>query len=202
VRGEGSPAVSFWQQASFWFSIIKQKGSGQMKALINSITLIGSFLLTPLLLLASSPENDDILFQIVRSRDAGKIYYQVNLDKEGNLIAGNPVEIFWLKQTQNNQKEPLTWIQNKYAYGLQFLEVDLQFAIFRFVSFTDKTFVLQKDDNGAFRVFTTCGDREMIVNSLFVHFENDSFWFPKIIRVELHATDISTRSPVVERLNP
>jgi hypothetical protein len=99
-----------------------------MKALINSITLIGSFLLTPLLLLASSPENDDILFQIVRSRDADKIYYQVNLDKEGNLIAGNPVEIFWLKQTQNNQKEPLTWIQNKYAYGLQFLEVDQQYA--------------------------------------------------------------------------
>lgn len=172
-----------------------------MKARIISITFIGSFLLTPLLL-ASGPENDQILFHVVRSRDADKIFYQVNLDKDGNLIAGNPVEIFWLKQTQNNQKEPLTRIQNKYAYGLHFLEVDQQYAVFRFVSFSDKTFTLQKDDNGTFRVFAICGDREMIVNSLFVHFENDSFWFPKISRIELHATEANTQSLIVEYIEP
>lgn len=173
-----------------------------MKAWINSITFIGSFLLTPLLLLASGPENDEILFHVFRSRDADKIFYQVNLDNEGNLIAGDPVKIFWVRQTQNNQKEPLTWVQNKYAYGLQFLEVDQHFAIFRFVSFPDKTFVLQKDNEGMFRVFTICGEREMIVNSLFIHFDNDSFWFPKIKRVELHATEVNTQSLIVEYIEP
>lgn len=172
-----------------------------MKTLINSITFINDFLFLPLLL-ASSPENDEILFHIVRSRDADKIIYQVNLDKEGNLISSNPVNIFWMRQTQNNQKEPLTWVQNKYAYGLAFQDVSHQYALFRFVSYSGKTFVLQKDNNGTFRVFTTYGGREMIVNSLFIHFENDSFWVPKISRIELHATDSNTKYHVIEYLEP
>jgi len=173
-----------------------------MKALIKIITLIGSFLLAPMLLLASNPEHDEILFHIIRSRDADEIFYQANLDKEGNLIAGNPVNIFWVRQTQNNQKEQLTRIQNKFAYGLHFLEVDQQYAVFRFVSFSDKTFVLQKDNEGLFRVFSTCEDRKMIVNSLFVQFKNDSFWFPQISRVELHATEATTQSLIVEYIEP
>lgn len=153
-------------------------------------------------LLASSPENDEILFRIFRSRDADEIIYQVNLDKDGDLNAENPINIFWIRQSQNNQKDPLTWIQSKYAYGLNFIEVDAEHAVFKFVSFSDKTFVLQKDERGIFRVTTDCKDRQMIVNSLFVHFANDSFWFPKIHRIELHATETTSESLILEYIVP
>jgi hypothetical protein len=171
-----------------------------MKRIIPFNTLLIVFLLAPQFLLAKEPDNDEILFHIIRSRDADKIFYMVNLDKDGNLIASDPVKIFWVKQTQGNQKEPLTWIQNKHGYGLQYLEVDQQHAVFRFVSF-QKTFILKKDESESFRVFTTCGEREMIVNSLFVQFKNDSFWFPKIKRVELHATESGTESMIVEYID-
>lgn len=173
-----------------------------MKALITISISLAVFLLLHKFVQAEDPDYDENLFHIVRSRDTDKIFYQANLDKEGNLITGNPVNIFWIRQSQNNQKENLTWIQNKYAYGLHFIEVGRQYAIFKFVSFSDKTFVLRKDERGSFRVFATCIDCEMVVNSLFVHFENDSFWFPKISRVELHATEAKTESLIVEYIEP
>jgi len=174
-----------------------------MKVIYSIRSIIAVWLsLIPLFLMAAHPEDDEILFYIVRSKDADKIYYQANLDREGNLVADKPVNIFWIRQTQNNQKEPLTRIQNNYGYGLQFLEVNPRNAVFRFISFPDKTFVLQKDDSGTFRVFTSGGDHEMVVNSLSVHFANDSYWFPRIKRVELHATGVNTGSPVVEYIEP
>lgn len=173
-----------------------------MKAFFHCSIYLAVFLLLLQFVQAQNPVNDGILFHIIRNRDADEIFYQANLDTEGNLNTVNPVRIFWLRQTQNNQKEPLTWVQNKYAYGLHFLEVDKQYVVFRFVSFSDKTFTLQKDDKGTFRVFTICGDRKMILNSLFVHFENNSFWFPKIKRVELHATEPKTQHLIVEYIEP
>jgi hypothetical protein len=173
-----------------------------MKAFITISITLAMFLSPPHFLQAEDPDNFENLFHIVRSRDADEIHFQANLDKEGNLITGNPVNIFWVRQTQQNQKEPLTLVQNKYAYGLHFLEVDQQYAVFRFVSFSDKTFVLQRDNEGLFRVFTICGNREMIVDSLYIYFANDSFWFPQIQRVELHANEVYTKSLIVEYIEP
>ncbi len=179
-----------------------QGNAGQMNRLISISILLMIFLLFKQFLLAKDPENDGILFHIIRSRDTDKILYQVNRDKKGDLIAENPIDIFWIRQSQNNQKEPLTRMQSKYAYGLNFIEADAQHAVFKFVSFSDKTFILQKDERGIFRVFTHCKNREMIVNSLFVHFANDSFWFPKIHRIELYATETTSESLILEYIVP
>jgi hypothetical protein len=173
-----------------------------MKPLIKYFLLAGLFHLVPDHATAVRHNGDTILLYVERSRDKDIIVYSANLNEAGNLISENPINIYWLRRAQNNQTEPLTLVQKKYGYGLQFLESSQQSIVFSFISFSNKTFELRKDETGVFRVFTHCGNREMMVNSLFVHFNNDSFWFPKIGRVDLHATDISTRSLVVERLNP
>ncbi len=173
-----------------------------MKPFIKYLILSGLLYLVSNPAIAFRPNDDTILLIIERSKDKDIIVYSANLNEAGNLMSGNPINIYWLRRAQNNQTEPLTSVQKKYAYGLQFFESSQQSTVFRFVSFSDKTFELRKDETGVFRVFTQCGNREMMVNSLFVHFDNDSFWFPKIGRVDLHATDIYTRSLVVERLNP
>jgi hypothetical protein len=173
-----------------------------MKAFIKYFILSGLFYLVSDPATAVRPNDDTILLYVERSRDKDVIVYSANLNEAGNLISENPINIYWLRRAQNNQTEPLTLVQKKYGYGLQFLESSQQSTVFSFISFSNKTFELRKDETGVFRVFTHCGNREMMVNSLFVHFNNDSFWFPKIGRVDLHATDISTRSLVVERLNP
>jgi len=60
------------------------------------------------------------LFRIGRNRDANEIMYDINLNKTGNPDNANPITIYWVKKADKNRIRPLTWIQNKFAYGGSF----------------------------------------------------------------------------------
>jgi hypothetical protein len=45
-------------------------------------------------LLAEKPAQDNFLFQVLRSRDADRIYYEVQIDSLGHLDAKNPVNAY------------------------------------------------------------------------------------------------------------
>ena len=64
------------------------------------------------------------LFKIERSKDNNQIFYDVNITNTGELDNKNPIKIYWRRNTEGGIIKPLTWIQQKYAYGLDFLKVD------------------------------------------------------------------------------
>ena len=67
-------------------------------------------------------EHDCYLFSIERSLDPNEVIYEINLDRNGKLQESNPIKIYWLKKTNNNKTEPLTLIQQQFAYGIIFLD--------------------------------------------------------------------------------
>ena len=81
------------------------------------------------------------LFKIGRNRDDNVIMYDLNLDINGKLNKSCPLNIYWVKRTDNNRLKPLTWIQNKYAYGLKFLDSESSQANDGFDSALDFQFV-------------------------------------------------------------
>ncbi|MBE0663360.1 MAG: DUF4833 domain-containing protein [Bacteroidales bacterium] len=154
----------------------------------------------PWMLPAKEPDNSSALFQIGRSRDANEIHYVASLDCEGNLVAENPVDIYWIRHTEGGRREPLTWVQNKYAYGIKYLEISSQKAVFQFVSYPSRTFSIQKSDQGRYNVYTSFENRKFALTRIFVQIENGSFWFPQITRVELSGIDEQTRQYIVESI--
>jgi len=156
----------------------------------------------PLMLPAEGPEKSSSLFQITRSRDANEIHYVARVDCEGNLMAENPVDIYWIRHTEGGHREPLTWIQNKYAYGINYLEISSQKAVFQFVSYPSRTFLIQKSDQGRYNVYTSFENRKFSLTRIFVQIENGSFWFPQITRVELSGIEEQTRQYIVESIEP
>jgi hypothetical protein len=145
---------------------------------------------------------EELLFRIARSRDANEIFYTVNPDKNGFLNTENPITIYWLKRTEGNKTESLTWIQNKYAYGLHFLSITPTEAEFQFVSYSKRSFYLRKNKDGNFRVYTFAGETEIEVDKIFVQIDGGSFWFPKVSRVELHARKTECLTEIAEIINP
>lgn len=83
-----------------------------MKYIFLLVFLLESFLVT-------SAENP--LFIIERSKDADEVHYVLNTDQSKNVLHEDPIQVFWLKKTDNNKEEALTWIQNKYSYGIVYL---------------------------------------------------------------------------------
>ena len=72
------------------------------------------------------------LFSIGRSKDANEIIYSLNIEKGNKLNFQAPIQVFWLKRTENNKREPLTWIQQKFSYGVVYLEKNDSYAKFHF----------------------------------------------------------------------
>ena len=144
----------------------------------------------------------NILFKIERSKDLNTVYYKVNTDKYGNLIKNKPIEIFWIKYSEKARKEPLTWIQDNYSYGLKFLKIEKRSAKFQFVSYEKKNFNLRKDKNGKYKVYTLSKGKEVEVKRIYVHINGGTFWVPEISKVELHAKCSVSGSKSIEIIKP
>ena len=148
------------------------------------------------------PVFNNILFKIERSKDTNEVFYRTNFKQEGKLNKENPISIFWIKRANGNKQEPLTWIQKKYSYGLKFTKKTATLAEFQFVCYKKMTFVLKKKPKGIFRVFTFFGKKEVEVNRIFVLMDGGTFWFPKIIKVDIHATIVGTNTKIIETIKP
>lgn len=134
-------------------------------------------------------KSNDLLFKIERSRDTDEIFYELNVDESGQIITSNPIKINWYRNTNHQKVEPLTFIQQQYAYGIKFLEqeklVENEWR-FQFVSYSKRIFVLKQVDRSTYKVFTKIENTEVELNSIYIRFENRSFWFPSISAVELY----------------
>ena len=142
------------------------------------------------------------LFKIERSKDANEIFYDINLTQKNELNSENPINIYWIRATEGGSIKPLTWIQQHYAYGLNFIYHSNTFAKFHFVSYKKRDFVLKKNKDGVFKVFTQINDKEMEVNRIFIQIDGGTFWVPKISKVELHTFDPITQKSKIEIINP
>lgn len=145
------------------------------------------------------------LFIINRSRDANEIWYSVNFNIYGEIDTDNPIRIFWVKKECNNKIEPLTRIQNRYAYGIKILDYHCDTSYicsFQFVSHSKSTFTLRKKNNNSYGVFTTIKNNHMEVNRIFVQIEGESYWFPKIPYVKLTGKNINNGKEISDIIIP
>lgn len=145
-----------------------------------------------------SKSSGQTLFKIGRSKDANEIIYKVNTDKSGNLKKENPIEIYWIKNTDNNKIEPITWIQRNYSYGLTFIEKEKEKALFQFVSYDKRNLTLKKDKQGNFKVYILSGKKEVELNRVFIAITGGTFWFPEIKQVEIYYTNPNTGKAEIE----
>jgi len=142
------------------------------------------------------------LFKIDRSRDPDIVVYDVRLDSQGKLDTSSPISVYWKKFTRDSIFEPLTGIQKKFGYGIKFQNIDEHSADFKFVSSLDRIFELRKSGNNHYKVYTYSEGNKVEVKSLFIHFKDDSFWFPEISRIELVGLDTEKGSMVSESIIP
>lgn len=168
----------------------------------TAILLLILVLLSNLSAVGAENSNSANLFKIGRSKDANEIYYEVKTNNDGSLNLKEPIKIYWIKYTKNGEIEPLTKIQQNFAYGLKFLEVTPEKAEFQFVSYSKRTLQLRKNASGSFAVFTEVDGKEVELERVFIQIDGGTFWFPKITRVEVHTKNTQAGDLLVEIIHP
>ena len=173
-----------------------------MSLKVNSVIIILLLIGNDSNSIESKSKTSSKAFSIQRSKDINEIVYEVSITGMNLINIEQPINIYWVKHTDGNRIEPLSWIQNKYAYGLEFMKKNALEATFHFVSYNKRIFTIQKDKEGQFKVYTEVKGKKAIVERIFVQIDGGSFWFPKISRVELYSLNPQNNQKVTEIIIP
>jgi hypothetical protein len=147
------------------------------------------------------PESVSRLFYMQRTANSNTIIYELNAPG-GKIDTENPLHVYWIRYAEKGQKEELSYIQRKFAYGVitKPLAND-QFDV-RFVSYKKFPLLLMKANDGKYHIFATIAQKQIMLNRLFVKIEGGSFWLPNVVYVELRGTDQNTGREIIERFKP
>jgi hypothetical protein len=156
----------------------------------------------PLILFSQSKSefNNQLLFTISRSKDLDQIEYWYKKDVIKNKSETIPIKINWIKHTKNGKREPLTWIQNKYAYGLNPLNENGTSIEFSFVSYSKKIFVLEGLNSKNTKVTTETSLGKIQITHIHVQLDGGTFWAPKVPRVLIYGRTLDQNLEVVDEI--
>lgn len=147
------------------------------------------------------PANANSLFYLQRTPNTNTIICELN-KKDGVLDKDEPVQVLWIRYTEQRQREDLSWLQRHFAYGLK--EKDLGDGVYelRFVSYKKVPMYLKRwpADNKE-HVFVAINGRQAILNRIYIHIDpGGSFWSPNVKYLELKGVDVQNGKELVERL--
>jgi hypothetical protein len=146
-------------------------------------------------------ENVNRLFYVQRSPNINTIIYELN-NKDGQLDPESPIHVYWLRYADKGQKEELSYIQRKFAYGLITKPAGNDRYDVRFVSYKKFPLILMRAGDGKYHIFATIEQKQMMLDRIFVKIEGGSFWLPNVVYVELKGTDPSTGREITEHFKP
>ena len=141
----------------------------------------------------------DQLFYLQRSPNINTVIYQLNR-KDGILDSLKPVHIFWISYAEKAQREELTEIQRKLAYGLSYKRLGNETYEIRFLAQKEHAFILKKGKDNQFHVFATINNRHAILHKIFLQINGGAVFKPNIEYVMLYGSDNETGDLVTEQI--
>jgi len=146
------------------------------------------------------PANPNQLFYLQRTPNTNTIVYEVNL-KNGKPDPEEPVRVFWLRYQEKGQKQDLSYIQRKFAYGIRYKKLTENQYELTFVSYKKYKMYLQAGADGRYRVYSTIGKKMSQLQKIYLKIkEGGSFWSPNIEYVEISGSDPGTGQLIKEQI--
>jgi len=149
-----------------------------------------------------TPKNvENILFFLQRDPNTNTLIYALNLEKNGSVNRTNPIRVYWIRYAENSEKKELSYIQRKFAYGIDTREISNGNYELRFVSHKKLPMYLHNAGSKNYYVTVSVNNKTIKINRLFIRIEGGSFWLPNVKYAQIDGTDESSGKPVVERVS-
>lgn len=139
------------------------------------------------------------LFYLQRTQNINTIVYELNY-KNGIFDTENPVQGFWIRYQEKGQREELSFIQRKFAYGLKTRKISENSYELNFVSYRKYKMYLRLGNDKKFYVYANINNQPAILTSIFIKINGGSFWSPNIEYVEVSGIEPNSHSIVKERV--
>ncbi len=142
--------------------------------------------------------NSNQLFYLQRTHNKNTIVYELNF-KNGKVNTEDPVHVFWLRYQERGQKEELSYIQRKFAYGLKSKKIAENQYELSLVSYKKYKIYLQNGADGKFHVYSMINKKWSLLTKIYIQTAGGTFWSPNVEYVEITGIDPATYQVVKER---
>lgn len=141
------------------------------------------------------------LFYIQRAYNTNTIVYEANFDEKGILIPKQPIKIFWLLFECNKSKEPLTRLENSFAYGIKhrIIENRTQEYQIQLVSYKKLKFRLRQIGPFQAEILYREGQLASKLDHIFVQANNNGLW-TKVKYLEVYSRKTGSNKLIKEKI--
>lgn len=147
------------------------------------------------------PGNPNQLFYLQRTSNKNTIVCDLNM-VNGALNKTEPVHVYWIRYSDQGQRQELSYIQRTFAYGIQAKALPNGGGYeMHFVSSKKHNFYLVKSDaDNKYCVYTNLNSKKVILKRIFIKLNGGSFWMPKVEYVEIKGIDPANGKEITDRL--
>ena len=143
--------------------------------------------------------NTDQLFYLQRTSNKNTIVYELN-KKNGVLNTEDPIHVFWIRYEEQSQRQELSFVQKRFAYGVRVKKIQEGHYRFALNSYDNFTMELLKDTDGEYRVYTMANNKRIQLQRIFIKITGGSMWSPDIEYFELRGYNHGEQAVVAERM--
>ncbi|HWZ23443.1 MAG TPA: DUF4833 domain-containing protein [Cytophagaceae bacterium] len=146
-------------------------------------------------------QTNKLLFYIQRSTNINTIIYDANI-KDGKIDPKKPLDIYWIRYTENGTKGTLNYLERVLAYGADVTvptDTSKVYTI-HFAASNKKTATFFVDSKGQAVAHMLINGKKAKLSKIFVQ-AHETSWLPKVSYVEITGFDLVTGAKVIERIN-
>jgi Domain of unknown function (DUF4833) len=142
--------------------------------------------------------NPNQLFFLQRTQNTNTVVYELNM-KKGVIDSLEPVHVFWICYAEKSQREELTELQRKRAYGLATKYISKDHYELRFLANKKVIIQLMKGPDNNYHVYDQVNQKQAILTRVYLEIHGGSLFSPNIEYVLLNGIDPETGAIVSEK---
>lgn len=142
--------------------------------------------------------SDKLLFYIQRNHNFNTIVYELNTNSYGQINQDYPMDVCWIRYSEQGQVQGLNFIQNNLAFGYKSKIINADTYSFKMVSDDKFQFFLSKI-NGKHSVVTKINDHDAILSNIYV-FADEVGLFPDVRYIEFYGNYLSNNFPAYQKV--
>lgn len=142
-----------------------------------------------------------LLFYIQRDPDINTVCYTVKLSYDGAVDLKNPIDIFWMRYSEDGKKKKLNTFQREFGYGLSFKAVTTDSILLTAVAFPNRPMHLVRNAQQNYVVKMKISEQTCELKRVYIRITGGSALSPDIDYIEFCGLNAKTRQWVSERID-
>lgn len=145
------------------------------------------------------PDRNTNLFIIKRNTDNNLVVYEANVLPDKTLDPQNPVEVYWIRNTEGGIKKGLSYMQRTMAYGLSLKKVNNAYEG-TIAAYDKRPIKITQTPNRVPVAYIIINGKWQQLQQIYLHIVDVKSLVPKVAYIQLFGKDVQTGGSVSEKI--